>query len=212
MKRTEISAKVISRLSCYRDALVQYDRKGVTTVFSEDLAAAIGNNSAQVRKDFSCTGICGKKKAGYHVRSLQAQIEKLLGTNEPHAAVLVGLGYLGRALVQEGLFEGKGFQVAACFGDEAPSVPNTRALYFQPLTELLDFVRDRAIKIGIIAGKAEGAQRALDVMAIAGVRGILNFTPARLKSPKVCIVNTVNLLHQLENLVFFAQPNDRKES
>ena len=67
------------------------------------------------------------------------------------------------------------------------------------------------IKIGIIAGKAEGAQRALDLMALAGVRGILNFTPARLKSPKVCIVNTVNLLHELENLVFFAQPYDRKE-
>lgn len=211
MKRSEISAKVISRLSCYRDALLRYERQGITIVFSEDLAADIGNNAAQVRKDFSCTGICGKKKAGYRVRSLQTQIETLLGSNDHHATVLVGLGHLGQALIQEGLFESKGFQVEGCFCDEAAAGASSRARQIQPLKNLLDFVRDRAIKIGIIAGKAEGAQRALDVMALAGVKGILNFTPAHLKSPKVCIVNTVNLLHALENLVFFMKPHDRKE-
>lgn len=211
MKRNEISAKVISRLSCYRDALLRYERQGITTVFSEDLAAAIGNNAAQVRKDFSCTGICGKKKAGYQVKSLQTQIEKLLGNNERHATVVVGLGRLGRALIEEGLFESKGFQIEGCFCDDPGDGIGSRSKPMQPISKLLDYIRERHIKIGVLAGKADGAQRALDLMAIAGIRGILNFTPAALKSPKVCIVNTINLLHELENLIFFVQPHDRKE-
>ncbi len=214
MNQSDISKRVISRLSRYRDALLRLKAQDIATVFSEDLAAAIGNNAAQVRKDFSCTGICGKKKAGYDVKNLLKQLDSTLRSNERHPVVLAGLGKIGTALLEEGLFDHGAFQVEACFHDNdgTPQESAHSQIPMFPISRLLDYVRDRQIRIGIIAGRAKQAQRVLDLMALAGIRGVLNFTQAELKSPKICIVNTINLLHELENLVFFARAGNEKNA
>jgi redox-sensing transcriptional repressor len=41
-------------------------------------------------------------------------------------------------------------------------------------------------------------------MIAAGIKGILNFAPIRLRGPEDCVINNVNLEIELENVVYFA--------
>jgi redox-sensing transcriptional repressor len=39
----------------------------------------------------------------------------------------------------------------------------------------------------------------------AGIKGILNFAPVRVRSTDECVVNNVNLVLELENLIYFVK-------
>jgi NADH/NAD ratio-sensing transcriptional regulator Rex len=67
------------------------------------------------------------------------------------------------------------------------------------------------VKFGIITLADKTAQHALDLMVLAGVRGVLSLTPVELKSPKTCFINSVNLFREFENVVFFAGNNRQKK-
>jgi redox-sensing transcriptional repressor len=57
--------------------------------------------------------------------------------------------------------------------------------------------------MGIIAVPDVAAQAALDLMLAAGIKGILNFAPIRLKATSDCVINNVNLVLELETLIYF---------
>jgi redox-sensing transcriptional repressor len=47
------------------------------------------------------------------------------------------------------------------------------------------------------------AQHVADVMMAAGIKGILNFAPIRLRADEGIVVNNVNLALELENIIYF---------
>jgi len=48
-------------------------------------------------------------------------------------------------------------------------------------------------------------------MFAAGIKGVLNFAPIRLKTPSDCIINNVNMEIELENLVYFVNILTKKK-
>ncbi|MDD5439789.1 MAG: redox-sensing transcriptional repressor Rex, partial [Candidatus Omnitrophica bacterium] len=74
-----------------------------------------------------------------------------------------------------------------------------------PLERMQDFVKQQQIKVGIIAVPDMAAQHVADLMAYAGIKGILNFAPIRLRVAEACIINNVNLEIELENLIYFVK-------
>ena len=209
-----VSNNALSRLPLYRAALSRLKQYGATTVFSCDIADALGFTAAQVRKDFSMFRFTGKKKVGYNVNSLLAGIDPLLGKDEPPRAVLCGTAAPGFALlaVPETY---SGASIVAAFDDTPlPSLPSLPQVPVFPLGAMFGFIPKNRIAIGIIAAPAARAQSMLDFLVLAGIRGVLDLSGAELKSPRHCIVSSVNITREFEKLAYLvgAAANSRQRS
>ena len=59
------------------------------------------------------------------------------------------------------------------------------------------------MKLAILCVPAEHAQEVVNTLVLAGVGGILNFSPTVLQVPETVTVNNVDLALELENLSYF---------
>jgi redox-sensing transcriptional repressor len=204
----------VSRLSRYRNVLCRFKSYGVTWVYSDQIASALGITAVQVRKDFSQFGVTGKRKIGYHIDLITGHINRILGKNDHTTAIIAGFGMLGKALYKDYFPSECGIKVVAAFDDNVKAGAqhcNDTGLPVYPLSALIDFTMKNQIKYGIITLADKTAQNALDLMVLAGVCGVLSLTPIELKSPKSCFINSVNLFREFENVVFFAGKNPHKK-
>lgn len=193
----------IIRLSRYKNALYRLQALGFVKVFSDNLADAIGVTSSQVRKDFSLFGVGGNKRGGYQIDILLERLNTILGKDKVQKVIVAGSGHIGQALMRYKGFEKEGIRIVAGF-DIDPSRFNDQAdIPVKPMDELKDFVKKNEIKIGIIAVPDIAAQQVADIMFSAGVKGVLNFAPIRLKNPEECVVNNINVELELENVIYF---------
>jgi redox-sensing transcriptional repressor len=193
----------IIRLSRYKNSLYRLKALGFVKVFSDNLADAVGVTSEQVRKDFSLFGISGNKRGGYQVDALIEKLNSILGKDRLQKVVVVGAGHIGAALIQYRGFEEEGIKIAAAFDVDPAKIARECAVPVLPLEELRDFAKKNGITIGIIAVPEIAAQQAADLLLQAGIRGILNFAPLRLRIPDDVVVNNVNLELELENVIYF---------
>jgi redox-sensing transcriptional repressor len=184
---------------------------GFVKVFSENLADATGVTASQVRKDFSMFGITGNRKGGYEISSLIDRLGEILGKNRVEKVVIVGSGHLASALMQYKGFEKEGIKIEAAFDIDPEKFDKNAAIPVLPADELKGFAAANNIKVGILAVPEIAAQRAADAMFDAGIKGIMNFAPIRLKSPNDCTINNVNLEIELENLIYFVNIIGKKE-
>lgn len=193
----------IIRLSRYKNSLYRLKTLGFVKVFSDNLADAIGVTSEQVRKDFSLFGISGNKRGGYQVDALIEKLNSILGKDRVQKVIVVGSGHIGTALVKYRGFEKEGIKIMAAFDIDPVKHIREGELPVLPLEEMKDFVKANEIKIGIIAVPDIAAQQVADLLLQAGIRGILNFAPIRLRIPEDVVVNNVNLELELENVIYF---------
>ena len=201
--RSRIPRPTAKRLSLYLRELEQVADQGQTTISSKQLGATLGLTDAQVRKDLAYFGQFGHPGIGYKVAELVGQIRKIIGTDRPWNAAIVGAGNIGRALMPYARFRRKGFEIVAVF-DADPNVVGTVVAghKVRPMNDLPALVRERNILIGIVAVPAEGAQEVANALIAAGVKGILNFAPVRLEVQDEVTVMSVDFLLSLEQLAF----------
>ena len=196
-----VSNKAVTRLSLYRSALQRFRLYGAVTVFSCDIADTLGLTAAQVRKDFSLFKFPGKKKVGYDVERLIGSIDALLQKSETHRSVLCGSSPSALGLLAG---EPLGGVIVAAFDDLARhGAHGASGVPVLPFDALPRFVKDNEIRLGIIAGPDDEAQRMLDLLVCAGVKGILNVSNAELKSPRHCVVISVSVAREFEKLIYF---------
>jgi len=199
----------VIRLSRYKNALHRLKSLGFVKVFSDNLADAVGVTSSQVRKDFSIFGISGSKRGGYQIDSLIEKLNLILGKNEVHKVVIAGVGHIGSALIKYRGFDKEGIKVAAGFDIDAGKYDFQSQIPVLPLEEMKNYIRNNNIKIGIIAVPDIAAQQVLDIMVAAGIKGILNFAPLRLRVQDDIVINNVNLELELENVIYFVNALDK---
>jgi len=199
-----MNKKCIIRLLRYKNALHRLNTLGFVKVFSDNLADAVGVTATQVRKDFSLFGISGNKRGGYQIDALIEKLNGLMGKDELQEVVIVGGGNIGTALMKYKGFEKEGIKIVACFDiDPSKYQKKEKEVAVMALEELKDFVKSRKIKIGIIAVPEIAAQQVLDHMLAAGIKGIVNFAPIRLRGSADCVINNVNLVLELETVIYF---------
>jgi redox-sensing transcriptional repressor len=204
--RAGIPDATVARLPVYLRALGLLADDGVSTVSSEELAAAAGVNSAKLRKDLSYLGSYGTRGVGYDVEYLVYQVSRELGLTHDWPVVIVGLGHLGTALANYGGFVSRGFAIRALV-DADPAIVGSRiaGVTVTPLADLETVVRDRGIAIGVVATPAPAAQDVCDRLVAAGVSSILNFAPTVLAAPDDVEVRKVDLSIELQILAFHEQ-------
>jgi redox-sensing transcriptional repressor len=210
MKREKISELTTNRLSVYLRCVNELASAGIKTVSSQELAEQFNLNSAQIRKDLGYFGEFGVRGTGYFIDDLRSHLTKILGLDKPHRVGIVGAGRLGTALANYNGLEKSSFSVVALFDNDPEKIgkqvgPNRIPVY--DVNKMAKVVRDESIDVAVISVPARVAQRVLNQIMTAGVKAILNFAPAPLKTRLGVKVKTVDLTTSLESLSYFlAQP------
>ncbi|MCX7848165.1 MAG: redox-sensing transcriptional repressor Rex [bacterium] len=195
----------VTRLLRYRSAVRRMKAMGLSRVYSDNIADATGVSALQVRKDFCEEGVRGVRRGGYLVDSVLARLEEVLGKDTTCVFVLVGVGSLGTALLKYDAFAHYGIKIVAAF-DVDPAKLDARApIPVLPVKDLTNYCRTHHIRYAIITVPEGAAIEVYEALVAGGVKGILNFAPVRLRSAGGVIVNNVNLVYEIEQLVYFVK-------
>jgi len=171
---------------------------------SDDLAAAAGVKSAQVRKDFSYLGSYGTRGVGYDIDELTTQLRKALGLTRKYPVMIVGAGNLGSALANYKGIDTWGFNVASIVDiDEDKIGRYVDGHSVESVRDIATIVADRHIEIGILTVPAPAAQGIVERLADAGVTSILNFAPTVVHPPEGVTVRRVDIAVSLGILAFY---------
>lgn len=200
---SHISESTVRRLSHYYRVLEEVEAEGRRMISSHRLAEREGITSAQVRKDLSYFGSFGRRGLGYSVPHLREEIRAILGLGRRWRVAVVGAGNIGAALAAYRGFERQGFDVVAVFDEDPERVGTDLGGHrVRPVAVLADTVAAEGIELGVIATPWKAAQEVADLLVAAGVRGILNFAPRKLRVPEGVMLRGVDMTLEFESLSF----------
>ncbi len=202
-KSEHIPRATIQRLAVYMQVLENLQREGIEVISSEPLAKACNVNASQIRKDLAYFGEFGVRGVGYNVKRLILSITSALGANREWRTVLIGVGNLGRALLNHKEFQLRGFNIVGAFDCDPFKIgEEISGLEVFCTRRLKERVGEEGVEIGIITTPPERAQRAANYLIDAGIKGILNYAPARITVPDDVFVEYVDFFHHLYALSF----------
>ena len=211
METKKISQSVLKRLPGYLAYLKSLPESGATHISATALANALGMGEVQVRKDLAMVSDGGRPKIGYLRESLIEDIEQFLGYDNVTAAVLIGAGKLGQALMAYKGFDEYGLNIMAAF-DRNPKMDKTdegKPIY--NINKLTQFCRSHKVLMGIITVPAEGAQEVADQLIACGIKAIWNFAPTHLDVPAGILVQNENMATSLAVLSVHLQAQMKEE-
>ncbi len=211
-----MNKEIILRLSKYKRLLQKLKALGLERVFSNNLGDALGVTPALVRKDFSFLKITGNKRGGYSIDELIQEIDDVLGKNHPLDIIVAGCGKIGIALMKYKGLINDGITVAAGFDINPEKVNYKGDIPIYPMEQIESFIKEKNIKVGVIAVPERAATEVYEIMLNAGIKGFLNFSPVDLKCARAtdgeertdCIINNINLAAELENLFYHVNKNN----
>ena len=194
-----------NRLSVYLRCLTQLDLDGVRTISSQALAEQFHLNAAQIRKDLAYFGEFGVRGIGYYVKELRRHLRQILGLDRGVRVAIIGASPRLPALADYGGFRDDGFEIVALF-DTLKEKIGRRSRGGVQIHDIKDFkkiARREEIGIAVVAVPGDAAQAAINAVAAAGVRAVLNFSPGAFKVPRGVKLKSMDLTVSLESLSFF---------
>mgnify|MGYP006282451907 CR=1 FL=1 len=201
-----LSGKVIERLSLYRRILTDALKQNDFNIYSHDLAERAAVTAAQVRRDLMAIGFAGAPRKGYEVNGLLRAISDFLYNPQGEPVALVGVGNLGRALLP--FFAAHEPEVRVCAAFDTDAHKTGRVIHgcrVYPQDKLEEVVRDKNIRVAILAVPADAAQRTALRLTEIGIYGIMNFAPVQLQVPPQVSVENIDMTMVLEKVAFLAR-------
>lgn len=171
-------------------------------VSSKELSEAVKVDPATIRRDFSYFGALGKKGYGYNVEYLLAFFKETLEQDEITEVALIGVGNLGTAFLNYNFMGSNNTKIAMAFDHNQTKagtyINNVPIYHNDDISERL-----KGIEVAILTVPAAAAQDMADKLIDCGVKGILNFTPARLTIPDDVRIHHIDLSVELQSFVYF---------
>lgn len=198
-----VNKKIIMRLLQYKNVLSRLKKLGFIKIFSDNIADSSGTTPAQVRKDFSVYGISGSKRGGYNIDELIIELNKILGKDKITSVIVIGAGNLGAALINYKFFEKENIKIIAGFDIDSKKINESAPTPIYHLDKMAEFIKKNNIRIAVITTPHIAAQQITDTLIEAGIKGILNFSPAQIKGPEEVIIQDIHLQTELESLIYF---------
>lgn len=192
MKKEKVSNAVIRRLPRYYRRLTELLSVGTVRISSKSLGESMNLTASQIRQDLSCFGEFGQQGYGYNVESLRNEIAEILGMNQGHTAVLLGVGNLGRALMENFHFDHSGFRLTAAFDVDPTIVGHTvSGVEILPISQLSEYLKKNPTDVGVLTVPRSVAPSMAEQMIEGGVKGIWNFTNLELNisQPNIVVEN-----------------------
>jgi redox-sensing transcriptional repressor len=198
--------KTIERLSQYRRALLICAAKGKTHIFSHEIAKIQHITPVQVRRDIMLIGYTGTLRKGYNIQELIDLIGDIIDTKEGLNVAVVGIGNLGRAMIN--YFNGKRTKLSIVAGfDSNPDkidriYSGVKGYHIDRLGEI---IKKENISIAIITVPAGAAPDIAEKLVSAGIKGILNYTPKPVQVPSHIYLEEYDMITSLEKVAFFVK-------
>lgn len=194
---------VVDRLPLYARALAILQTEGQEVVSSAELGERLHVTPAQIRKDLSYFGRFGKQGSGYNVERLLEQLRRILGLDRQWHMALVGVGKLGRAILEYGGFTPQGFVVTQAFDVDTGMVGQKLGdITVRHTNELEEALSRDPVDIGVVAVPASAAQKVIDALVRCGIKAILTYAPLPAQAPPDVEQRRVDPMIQLQRMTF----------
>ncbi len=202
-EQIKIPQATAKRLPLYYRVLENLQSSGKQRISSTELSEVVKIDSATIRRDFSYFGALGKKGYGYNVNYLLSFFRKTLDQDELTKVILVGVGNLGTAFLNYNFLKNNNTKIVRGFDiDEKKIGSEIGGVTIHHLRDLKEMM-DPEVTIAILTVPAASAQKIADQLIATGIKGILNFTPARLDVPNDIRIHHIDLSVELQSLVYF---------
>ena len=189
------------RLALLAALLASYKEEKITSIQMQKMT---GVERALIRKDISLAGFKGGVSNGYKAQELLDAIRAALGLplpEEKRFCCIAGLGKLGAALMQCGIFDESPFKIVAGFDSRVNRTEVLSADFpLYPAAKMETVVPEAKIEFAILAVEDEQAKMMAERLVKSGVKGIVNFTGQVLEAPEGVAVENVSPLLALNNI------------
>ena len=194
-----MSAKVLNknqlgRMPDYLAVIKDLKGRGYKFISCQEVADILNLNREQVKKDIAVVSTkSGIPNKGRDINQLIMDIENVLGYDDIHNAILIGVGDLGKALLKYQGFKEYGLKIVGAFDNNEELIGKLiNDIRIRDVKTLPKVFNDYNAKIGIICVPKEYAQGIADVLVESGALAIWNFAPTNLilKKKDVIISNT----------------------
>ena len=205
MKRLKVSNNVIRRLPRYLRKLDELAANGVTRISSFELGQQLGLTPSQIRQDFSCFGEFGQQGYGYNVADLRSHIATILGSDRGFNAILIGVGNLGRALIENFSFADCGFTLSAAF-DVNPALIGTNFgdIPVHSMDDLEKYLGENTVDVAVLTVPKQVAVSVAEHIEGLGIEAIWNFTNVELTEPNTnTLIENMHFSDSLLSLSYF---------
>lgn len=199
MEAAKISKTLLKRLPLYLDHLKSLSEND-DNISATSIANALGLGHVLVRKDLAKIAGEGRRRTGRSRVELIQDIEKYLDCTSATAAVIVGSGSMGQALLDYSGTAFSGLNVLACFEFDPAGKQSESGKPVYTMTRLESFCKCYDVRIGIIAVAAEEAQRVCNALVACGIQAIWNFSPVRLTVPEGVLLQSENFALSISTL------------
>jgi redox-sensing transcriptional repressor len=188
----------LHRLPIYQRIAGEWAKRGERQIDSTNLGDLAGASSTTVRRDLSYLGPLGTRGAGYDPNVLFQKISEVLGSQLHYDVVVIGMGNLGRALVNSTSFLVHGAKIVGIY-DCDPQVVGTR-VGEHTVHAIEDGLESAAV--GVICVPPEQAQIVAERLVASKVSAILNFAPQVLNVPLGTVVRYVDFSIELQIVMY----------
>ncbi|MQW23145.1 MULTISPECIES: redox-sensing transcriptional repressor Rex [unclassified Lactococcus] len=184
--------------------------ENTTRTNSTIISEKIGVDAATIRRDFSLFGELGRRGYGYETIVLRDFFAELLGQDQETHIALVGVGNLGRALINYSFQDRNKMRITQAYdiaGNPMVGTQTDGGIHIYNISDLEKNIANSDIKTAIVSVRKEDAQEVADILVASGIKGILNFAPVRLYVPEDVVVQSIDLTKELQTLLFFMNGN-----
>ena len=212
MKKS-ISNNVIRRLPRYLRKLDELSSAGIKRISSAELGEQLGFTSSQIRQDFSCFGEFGQQGYGYNVLQLRSQIASILGIDSGFTAILIGVGHIGRALMDNFCFSEWGVKLVKAFDVNPDIIGNEiNGVEVSSMDELMSFLQSNSVDIAVLTVPKESALPVTKVLTSNGINAIWNFTNVELTEPgSSTVVENLHFSDSLLSLSYYIKESKEEK-
>jgi len=118
------------------------------------------------------------------VSQLLDELRLILGLDREWSVALVGVGRLGKAILDYSELPPRGFLIVAAFDRDRQQIgKKVGKLVIQDIAELTATIKNQGVDIGIVAVPPSQAQEAIDCLVGCGIKAILNYAPVAARVP-----------------------------
>lgn len=186
--KKKISVPAIRRLPLYLCFLKSINDK-TKYITAREMAQELHVGSTQITKDFSYINMEGTPKLGYETKPLINAIERFLGYDIQRMCFLIGVGNIGKALLNFSDFKNEGMEIIKGFDvddNKYGHIINNVEVF--NINSIEFHFKQTPADIGIIAVPSSETQNAADLLIKCGIKAIWNFSTMPISAPKDIIV------------------------
>jgi len=214
-KSKPIPSAVLQRMALYHCLLTDWLKMGKDDmVTSKELSNALELTDATIRNDLSYLGDGpGIRGMGYNIDDLKLLLERFLLLPSSAQVAFVGSKKTIGSILDFFSAEKFGLLPTAFFSENAKDCGefiNDFKIY--PVEAIPSVLNSLGIKVAVIATKPAWVQHSIDLLAKAGVKGVLNLTPTiEARVPDGVKVTQIRIPCDLKTLFYHAGQTEQSQ-